>query len=866
VAKRNLLLIDADQRSLRVLEVSLRKAGYSVTTSGDVDSALELIELAEPDMIIADTRLPGKDGFALVGELRARPAAQHIPLMFLSSDPSVESKVRGLELGVEDYLTKPVYIREILGRVNLVMERKEREGLGRTAKTRFAGSLEDMGLVDLLQTIDLSRKSGVLKLSSGPRRGSVFFQEGRVIDAELGRLVGEAAIYRFLLWNEGSFELEFREVRSEDKLGISTQALLMEGVRRLDEWGRLQEQLPGLDAVLEVHHAELMQRLGEIPDELNTVLRAFDGQRDLTEILEVAGGDDLATLTAISKLFFDGFLMVRHRSDGLADAQVGTRSDPFIGYVPNDSLLPLGAEPARANAPRSHMIPSVVSHDLGAQVTPERAPGPDDSLRAAPLPATTAPPASGLATPQALLRGGTPELPALAAGRAPLGVVQLKRVSAISESNPPRSQAVSREVNPAAASEDVGRVDSSRSPQAPESEDDMKQRGKRKERAEDLRGSGNVIPLHAGRADSAQDARAERESREPPTDDDNAGGRSVERVVETKRDPASEAKGSAPNPLEATDASQRDAEPSGEVAVQGARASTGPSDVAAKDSAAGARAELESVRPASAAELHPEGDHPDVHEFFSKAPKSIAPNGEPWADFDHEPVLHPPTHRGAMYWTAGIGGVGLLLIGAFLLYNKVLMPTPEEVGTGTIALPTPDMVQTKPSATLPEPAPAEADEQRPASEAPAEPSQPPAVDPATATPVAEAPAATAPSTLAPKPATGAGGYDQLLADARKAGYRKPAETAYLQAIELNPSGGEAHSGLAMLYLNQGKNQQAKDHANQALALSENNDEAWIVLGAAESALGKPRAAREAYTRCAALLSGKHVAECKRLLR
>src|SRR3954467_3052765 len=98
VAKRNLLIVDADPRSLRVLEVSLRKAGYSVTTSGDVDSALELIELAEPDMIIADTRLPGKDGFALVGELRARPEAQHIPLMFLSSDPSVESKVRGLEL------------------------------------------------------------------------------------------------------------------------------------------------------------------------------------------------------------------------------------------------------------------------------------------------------------------------------------------------------------------------------------------------------------------------------------------------------------------------------------------------------------------------------------------------------------------------------------------------------------------------------------------------------------------------------------------------------------------------------------------------------------------------------------------------
>src|SRR5690349_9566353 len=178
-------------------------------------------------MILSDTRLPGKDGFALVAALKARPGWAEIPLVFLSSDPSVESKVRGLEAGVEDYLTKPVYIREILTRVNLVMQRKEREGLSRTSKTRFAGSLADMGLVDLLQTIDVSRKTGVLRLSSGERRGNVYFHEGRVIDAELGDLKGESAIYRFLVWSDGEFELDFKDVRREDKLGVSTQGLLM---------------------------------------------------------------------------------------------------------------------------------------------------------------------------------------------------------------------------------------------------------------------------------------------------------------------------------------------------------------------------------------------------------------------------------------------------------------------------------------------------------------------------------------------------------------------------------------------------------------------------------------------------------------
>ena len=75
----------------------------------------------------------------------------------------------GLERGVEDYLTKPIYIKEIIARVNLVLQRKQRAGLeaqgARAGKTRFTGSLADMGLVDLLQTIDNSKKSGVLYLT-----------------------------------------------------------------------------------------------------------------------------------------------------------------------------------------------------------------------------------------------------------------------------------------------------------------------------------------------------------------------------------------------------------------------------------------------------------------------------------------------------------------------------------------------------------------------------------------------------------------------------------------------------------------------------------------------------------------------------
>ena len=335
MAKQNLLLVDADPRSLRVLEVSLRKAGYSVTACENAESALEMVSLSEPDLILSDTRLPEMDGFSFVEKLRATESVDDIPLMFLSSDGSVESKVRGLELGVEDYLTKPIYIKEIITRVNLVLQRHERRGLERRSltKTRFAGSLSEMGLVDLLQTIDISRKSGVLSLDEGVRSGTIYFDEGRLVHAELDSkaapdrpadgaasprthlLKGERAIYRFLVWSEGDFDLEFRTVEPpEVTIQTSTQGLLMEGMRRLDEWGRMLEQLPPLDSIFEVESGELLERLAEIPDEINDLLRLFDGHRSLMDVVDVSADDDLQTLASISKLYFEGLIVDSGRS------------------------------------------------------------------------------------------------------------------------------------------------------------------------------------------------------------------------------------------------------------------------------------------------------------------------------------------------------------------------------------------------------------------------------------------------------------------------------------------------------------------------------------------------------------------------
>jgi DNA-binding response OmpR family regulator len=371
VAKHKLLLVDADPRSVRVLEVSLKKSGYSVTTASDGADALSKIEIDAPDLILSDTRLPRIDGYELVRRLKKQPETANIPTVFLTSQKSIEDKIRGLELGVEDYLTKPIFVRELIARVNLLLARRTQERMATSlpvsARTRLNGSLEDMGVVDLLQTFEVSRKSGVARINDGRQTLRVFFRDGKVVDAELGRLRGEEAVYRALLWNAGNFEVEFRPVDNPDVIPTSTQGLLMEGMRRVDEWGRLLEQLPPLSTVFQIDSDALLDRLNEIPDELNGILRLFDGKRTLLEVVDESPFEDLSTLSTVTKLYFEGLLQASEPPPTSEDdvvpsldaehphrpgIELGGDVSPSVSWRPPAPVLPaISATPAVPSEP-----------------------------------------------------------------------------------------------------------------------------------------------------------------------------------------------------------------------------------------------------------------------------------------------------------------------------------------------------------------------------------------------------------------------------------------------------------------------------------------------------------------------------------
>jgi DNA-binding response OmpR family regulator len=407
-----------------------------------VGKAFEILHTNKPDLILSDTAFSDMNGFEFVAQLRQNPEWSSIPFMFLSSDESIESKIRGLELGVEDYLTKPIYIREVVARVGIELARQTREGLAQRtgdARTLFSGSLSEMSVVDLLQTIDVSRKSGVLNLASAQGdQGMISFDSGAVIHAAVEDLGGEDAVYRLLLWHEGTFDLEFRRVSLVERtVHRTTQALLMEGMRRLDEWSRLSELLPLFEVVLEVDAEVLRERLHDTPDEQNIMVRLIDGVRTIDDLIRAHGGDHVEALRKVVDLYFEGIIRevgeVKDSIPILAQMAMPVSSmppkapvDTIPGPGPKPSLTPI-AIPALGRLPvtelgpdgdsvsglASDLVPTPESLASPVSVpTPESLPAPRAPAENEWVPASQPPPAprSKKNTPvgfQAVQGGGT---------------------------------------------------------------------------------------------------------------------------------------------------------------------------------------------------------------------------------------------------------------------------------------------------------------------------------------------------------------------------------------------------------------------------------------------------------------------------
>ena len=177
----------------------------------------------------------------------------------------------------------------------------------------MSGVIEEIPLPDLLQLLSTSRKSGVLTVNNGVSMGKIYLRKGALYFATINddfAVSPQKSIYRMLTWLTGTFELEPTvELQVMEEVQESTEALLMEGVRQLDEFRNLQKQLPPLGSPLAVP-TPLAGKLRELsPSELDTFQLVLDhGQ--LQKVLDNFPGTDLDAAQNIISLMKREFVVV----------------------------------------------------------------------------------------------------------------------------------------------------------------------------------------------------------------------------------------------------------------------------------------------------------------------------------------------------------------------------------------------------------------------------------------------------------------------------------------------------------------------------------------------------------------------------
>lgn len=225
-----LLLVDPDPLTLRVLDVGLRKAGFDVVTAFDATEALARVRGKVPDLLITATRMPRMNGFALARSLRE--SAPDLPVLYLAGPDASDAGARARDLDFDDMLPRPVFVRELVARVTLLLAKRVQRAV---ASDVGHGSTADLALADLLQSLEASHLTGVVHLAQDGEEARVYLREGNVVDAELNRMRGADVVVRTLSWDRATFRVEPGPVDNLDLIECTTHALLLRAMDRIDD-------------------------------------------------------------------------------------------------------------------------------------------------------------------------------------------------------------------------------------------------------------------------------------------------------------------------------------------------------------------------------------------------------------------------------------------------------------------------------------------------------------------------------------------------------------------------------------------------------------------------------------------------------
>lgn len=229
-----MLVIDADPEESTVLELRLVEQGFDVKTARSADAARKLLSSGEHefDLVVCEVELPDTDGLAFLSESRKEKWGRDLPWVVHTHKQGRTEAQRAFELGAMDFVAKPVQADVLVAKLKAMLDQWSNQS---KSTKGVSGSLREMGLPDIVQVLFHGRKTGRLNVRSNGKSGEIHFLEGAIANALFDEHKGAAAFYQLLKFTEGDFALDPGFTPPARIVEESSEALLLEGMRRMDE-------------------------------------------------------------------------------------------------------------------------------------------------------------------------------------------------------------------------------------------------------------------------------------------------------------------------------------------------------------------------------------------------------------------------------------------------------------------------------------------------------------------------------------------------------------------------------------------------------------------------------------------------------